>query len=293
MAQTIAEQVPQAYKSFKEILQKKRLNHAYLFSGDYANLEMALYIAKSIFCDCESDVLACNKCRICQLIDRNEFSDLTILEPNGQFIKTEIVREMMKNFSRTGYESEKQVFIIKDCEKMHTNAANSLLKFIEEPQSSSYIFLLTNDESHVLPTIKSRTQIFHFPKNEAYLVELAQKKGLLKDQAVLMAKLAKNPAHLETMVEDSKILELISLSQRFVSLLLKDKDKAYLEISRLSALAGEKSEQDILLSLLTLILAKDYGQEQAVAYLDALYEARKMWQSNVHFQNALEYMVIR
>ena len=45
---------------------------------------------------------------------------------------------------------------------MHPNAANSLLKVIEEPQSEVYIFFLTSDEEKILPTIRSRTQIFHF-----------------------------------------------------------------------------------------------------------------------------------
>ena len=54
------------------------------------------------------------------------------------------------------------MFIIRDADKMHVNAANSLLKFIEEPQSQIYIFLLTADDSRMLPTIKSRAQLFLF-----------------------------------------------------------------------------------------------------------------------------------
>ncbi|VEH35256.1 hypothetical protein P1X07_08960 [Streptococcus equi] len=46
------------------------------------------------------------------------------------------------------------------------------------------------------------------------------------------------------------------------------------------------------LTLLTLILAKDYSRQNAFTYLEAVYQARLMWQSNVSFQNTLEYMVI-
>ncbi|MGT2933230.1 DNA polymerase III subunit delta' [Streptococcus catagoni] len=288
----IEEQVPQAFQSFKQVLQKNRLNHAYLFSGDYANYEMALYLAKAIFCQDKSDHLPCGQCRICQLIDQNEFSDLKIIEPNGQVIKTETVKEMMKNFSQTGYESEHQVFIIKDCEKMHVNAANSILKFIEEPQSSSYIFLLTNDDSLVLPTIKSRAQLFHFPKNEKQLSTQAQELGLLKKQADLLAKLAKSPRELEELAANTKMLECIRLCQKFVSILLKDKKQAYLEVSRLSLQVADKKEQDMVLQLLTLLLSEDYTNQKALAYLEKVYLARRMWRSNVNFQNSLEYMVI-
>ena len=58
---------------------------------------------------------------------------------------------------------------------MHQSMRNSLLKFIEEPQSQIYIFLLTADDSHMLPTIKSRAQLFYFPKNRVYLEDLLQK----------------------------------------------------------------------------------------------------------------------
>ena len=70
----------------------------------------------------------------------------------------------MGQFSQAGIESQQQVFIIEQAEKMHPNAANSLLKVIEEPQSEVYIFFLTSDEEKILPTIRSRTQIFHFKK---------------------------------------------------------------------------------------------------------------------------------
>ncbi len=288
----IEEMAPKSYASFCDILQKNRLHHAYLFSGDYANFDMALFLAKACFCDNLQNHLPCLNCRTCQLIEANDFSDVTILEPLGQVIKTDTVKEMMKNFSQTGYESKSQVFIIRDCDKMHVNAANSLLKYIEEPQSNSYIFLLTNDQSQVLPTIKSRTQIFHFPKDEAFLSLEAQKLGLLKSQADLLAKLAKNPQELEKFAQDNKCLELISLSQKFASLLLTDTNLAYLEVSRLAAQATEKSDQDFVLKCLTNQLAKDYSQQKAIRYLQGLYQARLMWQSNVNFQNALEYMVM-
>lgn len=288
----IEQQAPKAFQEFKQILKKDRLNHAYLFSGDYANFEMAIFLVKAIFCNNKIDFLPCGDCRTCQLIDKNEFSDLTILEPTGQVIKTEAVREMMRNFSQTGYESQKQVFIIKDCEKMHTNAANSLLKFIEEPQSTSYIFLLTNDDNQVLPTIKSRTQIFHFSKDIEFLSREAQKLGLLKNQSDLIAQLAKNPQDLKLLAKDNRLLDLINKSQQFANILLTDKDKAYLEASRLSLLASEKAEQDTVLKLLTLILAKDYSQKNSLHYLQALYQARLMWQSNVNFLNVIEFMVM-
>ncbi|MCQ9215174.1 DNA polymerase III subunit delta' [Streptococcus gallolyticus] len=283
---------PQLFKEFNQILKSDRMNHAYLFSGDFASFDFALYLAKSRFCENLQDGLPCGECRECQLIAENEFSDVKVVKPSGQVIKTDTIRELMRDFSRSGFEGKSQVFIIQDCEKMHVNAANSLLKFIEEPQSSSYMILLTSDENKVLPTIKSRTQIFRFPKNKPLLVEQAEKAGVLKTQAEILAELAKTPKHLDELMQDKKILDVIQTCERFVTVLFKEKMLAYLETGRLVQVALEKSDQELVFQLLTLFLAKQFNQKESLVYLEKSYKAQQMWKSNVSFQNALEYMVI-
>ena len=283
---------PQLFKEFNQILKSDRMNHAYLFSGDFASFDFALYLAKSRFCENLQDGLPCGECRECQLIAENEFSDVKIVKPSGQVIKTDTIRELMRDFSRSGFEGKSQVFIIQNCEKMHVNAANSLLKFIEEPQSSSYMILLTSDENKVLPTIKSRTQIFRFPKNKPLLIEQAEKAGVLKTQAEILAELAKTPKHLDELMQDKKILDVIQTCERFVTVLFKEKMLAYLEIGRLVQVALEKSDQELVFQLLPLFLAKQFNQKESLVYLEKSYKAQQMWKSNVSFQNALEYMVI-
>lgn len=283
---------PQIFKEFNQILKSDRMNHAYLFSGDFASFDFALYLAKSRFCENLQDGLPCGECRECQLIAENEFSDVKIVKPSGQVIKTDTIRELMRDFSRSGFEGKSQVFIIQDCEKMHVNAANSLLKFIEEPQSSSYMILLTSDENKVLPTIKSRTQIFRFPKNKPLLIEQAEKAGVLKTQAEILAELAKTPKHLDELMQDKKILDVIQTCERFVTVLFKEKMLAYLETGRLVQVALEKSDQELVFQLLPLFLAKQFNQKESLVYLEKSYKAQQMWKSNVSFQNALEYMVI-
>ncbi|AQP42858.1 DNA polymerase III subunit delta' [Streptococcus gallolyticus] len=283
---------PQLFKEFNQILKSDRMNHAYLFSGDFASFDFALYLAKSRFCENLQDGLPCGECRECQLIAENEFSDVKIVKPSGQVIKTDTIRELMRDFSRSGFEGKSQVFIIQDCEKVHVNAANSLLKFIEEPQSSSYMILLTSDENKVLPTIKSRTQIFRFPKNKPLLIEQAEKAGVLKTQAEILAELAKTPKHLDELMQDKKILDVIQTCERFVTVLFKEKMLAYLETGRLVQVALEKSDQELVFQLLPLFLAKQFNQKESLVYLEKSYKAQQMWKSNVSFQNALEYMVI-
>ncbi|MGT2924683.1 DNA polymerase III subunit delta' [Streptococcus caviae] len=284
---------PKIFQEFKHILKSDRLSHAYLFSGDFASFEMALLLAKSRFCEQPTDGLPCGECRSCRLIAANDFSDVRVVEPSGQLIKTETIRSLLREFSSSGFEGQSQVFIIRDADKMHVNAANSLLKFIEEPQSDSYIILLTRDDSKILPTIKSRTQIFHFPKNTVYLTKQLEQAGLLKNQAEILADLAKDWKQAEEFSQNSKMLDLLKACERFVSLLFKSKDLAFLEGARLAQTAADKSEQDWVFQILTLLLAKQYEKRAALDYLEAVYQAKQMWLSNVNFQNALEYMVIK
>ncbi|MCS4488738.1 DNA polymerase III subunit delta' [Streptococcus sciuri] len=283
---------PTLFQQFKTILQMDSLSHAYLFSGGFASFEMALFLAQSRFCDNLQNKLPCGVCRSCRLISQGEFSDVKLIVPNGNVIKTDTIRTLIKEFSQSGFEGKSQVFIIKDCEKMHVNAANSLLKVIEDPQSSVLIILLTNDENQVLATIKSRTQIFRFPKNQLYLENEAEQKGFLKSQAYLLASVAKDKSDLERLMANKQSLTLINECQEFVDLLLKNRYQAYLEVSRLVALVGDKPEQDIAYQFLTLLLAKNLSEKKVRKLLEELHHSYDMWRRNVSFQNALEYMVL-
>ena len=124
---------PDQFDRFVRILEQNQLNHAYLFSGFFGSLEMAQFLAKSLFCMDKVGILPCEKCRNCKLIEQEEFPDVTLIKPVNQVIKTERIRELVAQFSQAGIESQQQVFIIEQAEKMHPNAANSLLKVIEEP----------------------------------------------------------------------------------------------------------------------------------------------------------------
>ncbi len=283
---------PKLIEDFVHILQGSHLAHAHLFSGDFGNFEMALFLAKAIFCTEKTDSLPCEMCRTCRLIESQEFSDVTILSPQGNTIKTDAVREIVKNFSQSGFESSKQVFIIKDAEKMHVNAANSLLKVIEEPQSEIYIFLLTNQLEAVLPTIKSRTQIVQFPKNLALLERSLEESGLLKTQASLLAQLVSSQDEAQKLAKNKSFLEALVQARKFIDLLQEQPNLAYLQAGTLVGLVPEKVEQGQLLDLLTILLAENLDKADARDRLDTLLTVKKMWQSNVSLQNCLEYLTL-
>ena len=283
---------PLVYQQFVTILEQGRLAHAYLFSGDFASFEMALFLSQALFCQEKIGVHPCGKCRSCRLIESNDFSDVTIVAPQGNFIKTDTIRELVKNFSQSGFESSQQVFIIRDAEKMHVNAANSLLKVIEEPQSTIHIFLLTNQEEAVLPTIKSRTQIISFPQNLPYLERILEEEGLLKTQASLIARLVSSQEEAKRLATNKSFIDLLDQAKKFTELLLTDSNRAYLQVGVLVSLAVEKAEQGRLFDVLSLLLAERLTEMIAREKMDAVLKAKKMWQANVSLQNCLEYLTM-
>lgn len=284
---------PDQFDRFVHILEQDQLNHAYLFSGFFGSLEMGQFLAKSLFCTDKVGVLPCEKCRNCKLIEQEEFPDVTLIKPVNQVIKTERIRELVGQFSQAGIESQQQIFIIEQAEKMHPNAANSLLKVIEEPQSEVYIFFLTSDEEKMLPTIRSRTQIFHFKKQEEKLILLLEQMGLVKKKATLLAQFCQSRAEAEKLANQASFWTLVDESERLLTWLLAKKKESYLQVAKLASLADDKEKQDQVLRILEVLCGQDLLQARVRVILQDLLEARKMWQANVSFQNAMEYLVLK
>jgi len=143
----------------KKILAKGRFSGTFLIYGPpcLGKLEFAVSSVKAFFClNAENDF--CNKCSNCTRIVSRNFPDLTVIKPDGAFIKIEQLREMQQMASLMPYESDKRIFIIDNADKMRQEAANCLLKTLEEPASFSVFILTTSKQQAILPTILSRCQ---------------------------------------------------------------------------------------------------------------------------------------
>ena len=284
---------PLQFERFVHILEQGQLNHAYLFSGNFGSLEMALFLSKSLFCSEKTGIFPCEKCRNCKLIEQEEFPDVTIIKPLNQVIKTERIRELVGQFSQSGIENQRQVFIIEQAEKMHMNAANSLLKVIEEPQSEIYIFFLTDDEEQMLPTIRSRTQIFQFKKQVSTLMSQLEEAGLVKNKAKLLAQFSQSQTEADKLVHQASFWTLVDESERLFAWLLAHKKESYLQVAKLTSLADDKEKQDQVLRILEVLAGQEIFNVSARNILQHLIQARKMWRANVSFQNTLEYLVLQ
>ena len=153
------------YKILTNSLDNDKLSHAYLFetNGNGQAYDMAIAFSKSILCPNKYiNNLKCVNCTQCNKIDRKEFSEFVIIEPDGMWIKKEQLDMLQKQFETKGIESEKRVYIINHAEKLNIAAANSILKFLEEPESNIIAILITDNRYQLLDTIVSRCQIVSF-----------------------------------------------------------------------------------------------------------------------------------
>src|SRR5699024_9744033 len=162
----------------------------------------------------------CLTCNQCVRIDHEEHPDVTIIEPEGLSIKVNQVRAIKDEFSKSGMESRRKILIIEDMDKMTTSAANSLLKFIEEPEGEITILLLTTEVQQLLPTIVSRCQLIHFPVRSIHeRVEEITAKGVPQETATLLANLTQDAEEAQEIYEEEKFESLVKAISKWFKLL--------------------------------------------------------------------------
>ena len=160
--------VPVGYRIIKNALSGNTLAHAYLIETnnyDKKN-EFVLAFAKAIICPFGfTKREKCHNCNICNQIDNNEFLELKVINPNGSMIKKDELSKLQSDFSVKSIIGDKKVYIINDADRMNQMAANSILKFLEEPHDGIFAILTVSSVDKILDTISSRCQIISLHDN--------------------------------------------------------------------------------------------------------------------------------
>ena len=161
MYATLEKAQPYALRILENSIKNNRLSHAYLFTGPNGTYkkEMAYHLAMMLYC---KEEVPCYKCEDCLAIMENRHLNIYYVEPFGQNIKKEQIIALQEEFSKTSLLPGPRIYIINEADKMNSSAANSLLKFIEEPNSDIYGILITEHKENILPTIVSRSMVVAF-----------------------------------------------------------------------------------------------------------------------------------
>jgi DNA polymerase III subunit delta' len=182
-------------------LRSGRIAHAYLFVGpeSVGRRAAALAFAQALLCRRDGDD-ACGSCDACAKVAAGAHPDLRIIAPGGRTesgaerraVGIEQVRDLKHDAAYPPYEARWKVFIVEDAEAMRAEAANSLLKVLEEPPAQSVIVLISESEAALLPTIVSRSQIVRFTFVPAAEIAsaLTARTGVPADQARFLAALS-------------------------------------------------------------------------------------------------------
>lgn len=173
-------------RALQVAVREGRLGHSLLFSGPegVGKRQFALALAKTINCpnaSGEDRTLpdSCDRCPSCQKIERGEHVDVLVVHPETAFLRIEQIRSLCEHASRKPFEARWRIFIIDEAETMTEQAANALLKTLEEPAAESVFVLLTSQLARLLPTIRSRCQIYHFAPLKTTEIE-----GFLRERFV-------------------------------------------------------------------------------------------------------------
>lgn len=140
---------------------ENKLAHAFLLETNDIDrcYKDILSLLKQLNCPSIYDVKCSNECNICNLIDTNNLPSLVTIEPDGQNIKKQQVLDMMDKFSTKPVFSKYNMYVIKYAERFNSSSANTLLKFLEEPEDKILGFFITTNKENVISTIRSRCQI--------------------------------------------------------------------------------------------------------------------------------------
>lgn len=175
----------QVIEALKSALARKRVPHALLFAGPKSAVPRlaALELAKALLCLNASVSGGCDECEDCRMLEGSLHPDLLIMEPpdeGSRVIKVEAVRQITARAGLRPLRSARKVFIIDSSEMMNETAQNALLKTLEEPPGDSVFVLIAYAAENLLPTIRSRVQLFNFRPDAAS--EAEPQAGKIKTQ---------------------------------------------------------------------------------------------------------------
>lgn len=260
-------------------IKNKKVSHAYLI--EVSNYEQdffdVLNFVKMLLCDCSKEDLINNKNNICTLIDDGNYPDLKIIEADGQWIKKNQMLELMDEFQNKSLLDNKKIYIIKEAEKLNNSSANTILKFLEEPEEGIIAILLTKNRFQVIETILSRCQFLNL-STESVGNDLSSDSRMLFEYILNGNDLFINYSNIVSEIIPDKVVAkrcLNEISQVIINYLAYMSNKDYaLSMEFINILNGQNVEK--LVNIIAIIEEEIKKLEYNINY--------KLWLDNLFAQ---------
>ncbi|MFD2045594.1 DNA polymerase III subunit delta' [Ornithinibacillus salinisoli] len=320
----VAEVQPLVSKIITNSIKKDRVSHAYLLQGERGTGKEAIarLLAKGLFCEHKQGVEPCHTCTACKRIESRNHPDVHWVEPDGQSIKMDQIRNLQKEFTYSGVESNQKVYIIIGADTLTVNAANRILKFLEEPSKKTTAIMLTENSQSIIPTIRSRCQVIDLqPLNPTNFQQQLIDAEVQDRSAKLISALTNNLEEAMALNEDEWFATARKLMVQLVEAFTDAPDDAYLFIhNHWVTNFKERKEQEQGLDLLLLAfkdilyfhignedrlvvftpgeerlerLGMYFSQEKLVSILHHLLQAKQKLKQNVHPTLVMEQLTLQ
>jgi DNA polymerase-3 subunit delta' len=201
-----------------EMLKKHVVNdttrHAYLFAGPpgLGRRTLALRFAQALNCQTPVDVgIPCGECRDCKQIAAMQHPDLSVVqaESEGGTLKVDQIRETRRALNLKAYQAKYRVALFLRFQEANDNAANALLKTLEEAPSYAVLILTADNPEQLLPTIVSRCEVLRLrPLRVEEIQRELENRGLETGRAKLIAHISSGRfGYALRLLEDESLLE--------------------------------------------------------------------------------------
>jgi DNA polymerase-3 subunit delta' len=270
-------------KILRKALQKNKVPNSMLFCGPRGTgkRDMALVLAKAMNCERKKDD-ACEVCTSCKAINAGNFPDVIEISPEKDVIVIDQMRMLRKIANLKPMMGKRRVFVVVDADKMKEEAANSLLKILEEPPLFSYIILVANNPFLIMSTIKSRCQVINFtPVSKEDIGKILVDKGYEENKARIISLLVHGSLKQALSLEWEEVQDKRTKAwQLFLSLLRKGKVALFLRNYATSQRAIIRDDWEQILEMLSSfcrdsILIKEKGDSRLLMNPDYEEEIRK------------------
>ena len=245
-----------AKRLLRRSLAAERIPHAYIFKGPegVGKKLFARGVAAAVNCRDGSGVGACGSCSSCKKFRSQNHPDFLVIRPEKGVIKIDQIRQLTRELSYPPYESALRVVVIEDVQTMRREAANSLLKTLEEPPENNLLILTAEVSQEILPTLTSRCQVIPFAQLSIdETVTILVSHGIDRDAAILLARLSEGSPGRALLFQKADMIVLWRELVAFLSDPAVDADRDVgVLLGHAEKMAALKEELPALLGLLKI-----------------------------------------